>query len=480
MKTFCFNKTLLLLIYLLQIILSDIPKPFKPFISARFSDELIVEKPEKKYQIKKNDFKPFVSVAPLSMTELEGSNDDTNYTQIDFSVKCMFIDNFNLFNIAGLGKNALDDSVPEKGYEYKDKKSNSILIYNFCHDLKSSTNCPYDKKQIFVKKDGKCDSYANSIGVGNTWYKGEYEGKISLKIVLNQDDKHRVIYQLICNPDKKGNHEPNDTISYIDKPVGDILETLLYIETSEACPKVDFYVVWKFINDFSFIFAGLLILFGLFNCVLGKRFARITSFLLALFSATVLFVVFSQFILPAGCKYWIIWVMLVIGAIIGCTLGYFVYKNHEKVVAFVVGGLGGFFLGQFLFSLFGYLIPINSLVVNILFVIICIIAVTIVALFLRDPIIIGFTAFIGSYALIRGISLFAGYFPNEFTIIDLKNRGEDDQIKELLTWRVYVYLFFILVATGLSIYVQIKVNQMFKKKEDGPETPDDNLVDPSS
>ena len=172
--------------------------------------------------------------------------------------------------------------------------------------------------------------------------------------------------------------------------------------------------------------------------------------------------------------------MLVIGAIIGCTLGYFVYKYHEKVVAFVVGGLGGFFLGQFLFSLFGYLIPINSLVVNILFVIICIIAVTIVAIFLRDPIIIGFTAFIGSYALIRGISLFAGYFPNEFTIIDLKNRGEDDQIKELLTWRVYVYLFFILVATGLSIYVQIKVNQMFKKKEDGPETPDDNLVDPSS
>ena len=140
MKIFCFNKVLLLLIYLLQLVLSDIPelKPFKPFISAKFSDELIVEKPEKKYQIKKKDFKPFVSDAPFSMTQLK--DDDQNYTKIEFAVKCMFIDNFNLYNIAGLGKNALDEKVPEKGYEYEN--GTSTLIYNFCYDLKSSKTCP--------------------------------------------------------------------------------------------------------------------------------------------------------------------------------------------------------------------------------------------------------------------------------------------------------------------------------------------------
>ena len=143
--------------------------------------------------------------------------------------------------------------------------------------------------------------------------------------------------------------------------------------------------------------------------------------------------------------------MLAIGAIIGCSLGVFVFQYHDKVLAFLVGGLGGFLLGEFLFNLFGSLIPLNSILVNILFVVVCIIVAMIVAYFLRDAIIIGFTAFIGSYSLIRGISLFAGYFPSEFTVIDLKNRGEDEQLKNLLTWRVYIYLTAILISTGLSM-----------------------------
>jgi hypothetical protein len=480
----------ILLILLLQLIVSGIPKfglekPFKPFISAKFKDELKLVKEEEKYHFRNNNFKPFVSASPFQLSS-KLTDAYSYFSEINFSVKCMFVDNYTLYNIAGLGANVLSNEIPEKGFPFHFNNTNTTIIYNFCHDLKESTECPYDKKQIFVKTkngtDVSCKSYASSIGIGNKWYKGEVDGVSSLKIELNSNDDKRVIYILKCNEKMDSQkHEVIERLSYYDKKADDgKLETLLFIETVEACPKVDFYVVWKFVNDFDFIFSGLLILFGLFNCILGKRFAKFTSFLLTLFTATILFLIFSQFFLPSGCKYWIIWVMLAIGAIIGCSLGVFVFQYHDKVLAFLVGGLGGFLLGEFLFNLFGSLIPLNSILVNILFVVVCIIVAMIVAYFLRDAIIIGFTAFIGSYSLIRGISLFAGYFPSEFTVIDLKNRGEDEQLKNLLTWRVYIYLTAILISTGLSIFVQIKVNKFFKAKEDGPETPDDNLLDKSN
>ena len=214
----------------------------------------------------------------------------------------------------------------------------------------------------------------------------------------------------------------------------------------------------------------------MFNCILGKRFVQFTSFLLALFAVTVLWLILSQYILPSGCATWIIWVMLAIGLILGATAGYFVFKYYEKVIAFLVGGIAGFFLGEFLFNLFGNRINWNSTVVHILFILVCIIALIVVAFFLKDAIIIFATSFIGAYTLIRGISFFAGGFPNEFTVMDLRSRGEYEQLKGLLTWKVYVYLAAIVVVTGLSIFIQIKINKGLKKREEGPDCPDANLI----
>lgn len=39
--------------------------------------------------------------------------------------------------------------------------------------------------------------------------------------------------------------------------------------------------------------------------------------------------------------------------------------------------------------------------------------------FIFDHILIGSTSLIGAYALVRGISLYAGGYPNEFTLADM-------------------------------------------------------------
>ena len=85
-----------------------------------------------------------------------------------------------------------------------------------------------------------------------------------------------------------------------------------------------------------------------------------------------------------------------------------------------------------------------------------------IAFFFKKFIVIFATSLIGSYCIVRGISLFAGKFPDEITVIDLRSRGETEQLKALLTWQVYVYLAAIGLCTIISMIIQYKTY-----KEDG-------------
>ena len=413
------------------------------------------------------------------------SDAEKTFRKIDFSVKCMFVSNFTLYDIYGLTKNELN-AGDGKGYYSKSffySESPEVnytveILFNFCDDLKKDV-CDYEKKQIFAKIDNKCTPIANSINKGNSWYTGEsYDGEPGqfLKIELNKEDTHNVNYIIKCNPDIKYNLIESKSKFY-RRPDGKI-DLTLFIESSEACPKMDFYIVWEFVLDFAWLFSSLLIILGLFNCILGQYFSKYTCFILSLLTVTILVLFFGQYILPSGCAYWVIWILFAVGVILGCTLGYFTFKYHEKFISFVVGGLCGFLLGEFFFSLFGNKIPWEPLVVHILFIIACIIALIIVAFFLKKAIVIFATSFIGSYCFIRGISLFAGGYPSEFTIIDLKSKDETEQIDELFTWRVYVYLAFIVICTVLSIIAQFKLAKFKKRREEHSEISDvdDNFI----
>ena len=474
-------KTVFTLILIFQIVISEKPflnleKPFKPFVST-FSPESLKKSEENNNKDETKIIKEMSDEIKIyELKEDDKSIAEEKLRNIKFSVKCMFVDDFNVYDIRSLGINKF--KTGQKAYNLS--LGDNTIYYNFCYDLKGINNCEGNKKQIFAEiPDGdgkKCVALADSVNKGNKWsiIKNTEDNTTHLQIELNKaSEDHLVYYKLRCNKsfDKP---EFNESLSYFKKKFDDnIFRTVLFFETKAACTKFDFYQIWEFINDYNYIFAIILIAFGLFNCILGKRLSQYTSFILTLFVVTVLSIFLFQFILPSGCADWIIWVILAIGVILGCTAGYFVFIYHEKFMAFLVGGIGGFLLGEFCFNLFGSLINANPTLINIIFIVICIIAAVILAYFIQDIIIIIATSFIGSYTLIRGISLFAGHFPSEFTVIDLKAQGEDEQLKELLTWRVYVYLVFIVITCGLSIYVQILIRKSTKESKE--ETPDDNL-----
>ena len=66
------------------------------------------------------------------------------------------------------------------------------------------------------------------------------------------------------------------------------------------------------------------------------------------------------------------------------------------------------------------------------------------------------TAFLGSYFMVRGVSLYCGGYPNEFTLINMVQDGNGT-----LHWPFYLYMGFIAVLTVGGVIVQKKI---FKKK----------------
>ena len=451
---------------------------------------------EPKFMERDETFKPFVSVPSISTLQkvvnnakVDEENEPASFSlQSSLSepqqVKCLFLEDYNVYDISHLGANTFK-SIEERGHEYNFTNFNNskyTIIFNFCYNLKHSGKCDHgDDKQVFYLVNGtNCQPLSGDIKDGNKWttIKNESTGEVKyLEIEVNKyDDAHSLKYRLICNKDmdkKEFNVVEGTSITKNDKGGFDVI---LIIESKEACVKVDFYFIFKFIEDYKALFVILLMVFGLFNCILGKRLGKYTAFLLCVFIITILVLVFSQYVLPSGCNEWIIWVMFAVGIILGCTAGYFTFKYHKKILSFLTGGVSGFFIGQFLYNLFGNRIPldVNGIVINIVFVVISIGVMIAVAFFFNKFIIIFATSFIGAYCFIRGISLFAGGFPDEIKIMDLRGKGETEQLSDLLTWKVYVYLAAMVITTVLAIIAQYK---FFKDKDEDDEKEDSDGKD---
>lgn len=393
----------------------------------------------------------------------------------------MLVDNFTLYDLTGMAKNIMSEDG--KDYYFETDDNTTKIFYNFCYNLHDSNGCSKSTPaQVSFFKDGNCTQIAGPIKTGNVWRVNASMVEIEMNKVANS--KHIVKYQIECdNSEKAKNRKTPELIeskTHFNKEIDGKYETVLYFKSKYGCPTIDFYTFWKFLNKYDFIFASILILVGIFECILGQKLLVPTAFIITCASVIIVVVIFFfEFILPPGTADWIIWVILFIGLVIGIFAGYYVAKYKDKCLALVVGGVSGFFLGEFLFNLFGNRFGSHLLLVNILFVLISIAILVILSFFLSKIIFIFSTSLIGAYATIRGISFFAGGFPSEFTVIDITAAGEFDQLNKILTWRVYVYLTSMVVLCGLSVYLQLKINAGQKDGDGvkfGDTEKDDNLI----
>jgi len=136
---------------------------------------------------------------------------------------------------------------------------------------------------------------------------------------------------------------------------------------------------------------------------------------LVLFIAIMIF--FADVIIKYDSADWLSWLAIVISTLIGVLGGYLAVK-FEKLAFFAIGACGGWFLGMLLYT--SILVHISNS--EAMFYIPCSILAGILGIasfMIKDYLAILITSLLGSYLLVRSISIFAGGFPNEFILGDM-------------------------------------------------------------
>lgn len=170
-------------------------------------------------------------------------------------------------------------------------------------------------------------------------------------------------------------------------------------------------------NKYVGLWGALLIAVGITLCLFGRKLFKPTICLVgtAAFVFMSLMFFYSVFF-NTNTKAYVGWVVLGVSVVVGTIVGIFLAKVSRAGVA-VLAGWGGLCLGLILYSAFLY--KTESQYVFWITIVGFAAVFAALSFFIFDYILIGSTSLIGSYALVRGVSLYAGGYPNEFTLAAL-------------------------------------------------------------
>ena len=389
------------------------------------------------------------------------------------SIRCFWIeeDKYTVYDLKNLqlpNDVATDREIPKPVTEL----DNSVY-FNFCQVLKEETHKCNDKTGQIVSvnsKDKKCTIYSGSnLNESEFSLLNKDDPNAGLIVKLNNGDickddiRYTVTWELTCSEDEKivitsSTFYGNETCNHVVKA-----------KTKDSCPKVNFYVVWSFLNNNSSFIGAIIILIGFFLLFLGLKLLKVTMFITSLLVVLFLcFILFFQLILPTGTKQWVVWTILGCSVLLGIILG-FVTVYYRKIFFGLLGGLLGYVVGNIVYTIVLKYINSNPTVVYWVTVVVCIAIFASLAFFLVKLIVILATSVIGAYGMIRGISLYAGDFPSESMIIDLINKQEYEELKKFMTYQVYLYFAGMVILIIAGMIVQFKINKdvnLDSKEED--------------
>lgn len=202
--------------------------------------------------------------------------------------------------------------------------------------------------------------------------------------------------------------------------------------------------MWVFLDEYDWLWGGLFIIAGLFLCFFGKKLFKLSVLMVTSFIVvTGLLFLFYETILYEDYDIWIGWTSVICSIMIGLVSGVFMMKL-DRVGGGVVAGWGGFVLGLLLNeSVFDFFVnEILFWFINIFLALLnCILSI-----FWYDHVLINSTAGSGAFLIVRGISLYAGGYPNMFTLIEELDAGDLDDFTD---W-YYVYLAFMILLAILG------------------------------
>lgn len=251
---------------------------------------------------------------------------------------------------------------------------------------------------------------------------------------------------LLCDPSK-------DSMSFIDQWFFKQQCTIeLRYASKMGCPSVQQGAVGQWIEDHKMIVAPALIALGIVMTFFGHMFVQALT-ILFIFSTVAFGCSYGGLVLldklEMGDNSMAIYGVLGASVILGLCLG-FCLKNFVRTGMGIIGGVGGSALGVMLTQV----LMISSNGVHMAIVFGMGFAGCLLGFWISKGIIVFVSSFLGAYMTVRGISMFAGGYPNEMTLAQMIKMGH-------ITWENFPKIFFaylagIFVLTLIGIFFQLK------------------------
>ena len=362
--------------------------------------------------------------------------------------------------------------------DYKIKTISGYIDFNIC---RNALNPCADKTGMAsytrTITGENCVQIAGNSSVSSSFYKVEDTARnitvLRMKMpegdVCQSDNSKRYVTEMDLTCD-----ESAEAPVFSNSPINiNSCTNTIFVATKSACPKYNVYAMWNRMIENKWIFGLIIIGLGIFFCFFGEEFIKISQILAGGAVALVLFMYLIFNNTEITMYSWQFWLIIVLALVIGCLAGYFM-SLITWLPGVVFGGLLGFVLGLVLYNLFLRFIQSNPATIFWITMIACIVGGCIFGYFFEESICIISTSICGAYAIIRGLSIIAGGFPDERQVYELGQKGEWDQMKKLLDAAVYGYLagFIILAIAGMYVQFKYFYDGDKKKKKDDKEKED--------
>ena len=306
-----------------------------------------------------------------------------------------------------------------------------------------------------IKKDGTCDSITASEDAENeVAFKEmqEADGKTGVQLTFQGSDdkcdngKYGLKVFITCDKEMQSG-EVRDLQFARTTPNTCVQE--LTMTAKDGCPALDINEIFVFFSQYAAFYGAIMIIIGLFINFLGRKSIKPTVFLISFVACTfcLLLILYSLFMQHER-EMWVNWLVLGLCTIAGLIFGIFMAYSLKYGLALLSGSAGALLAFTLCNTFQLTQKPAIFYSIVVVFALLCIV----ITYKKSDQFMIFTTAMIGSYLFVRGISLYAGGFPNEFTIAQQIKSGA---LEHIPYW-FYLYLGGIVISMGVGIWYQSK------------------------
>ena len=374
-------------------------------------------------------------------------------------------------------------------YKYRNKNyspRNESFSINICNDTEYTfweNNSKIMRIDSQIQYENKTSN--TSIKLAGPFFRLRDVSLKNSSIINKTAGEDIYIYQPqygdFCNEHKTNNY--STSIIFEPKDIeGENIEILEYPDINNCTPilKVsynkeyakDYLLLQKVLNDYYIITGIVFILLGVFLCFFSVKFQAITKIIISIiFGQLIIFNIDLIFINNStALKDYLFILIILLGLVIATPFVYFTRKL-EKLFNIILSFSAGYICGVFIYEIFFF--NTNSVLSSSILIDVLIIFTSFfIGLNLIIPSnSIYYPPFIGSYILIRGLSLFIynifdnGGFGDLHLLIFLIKLREEDLVEEYFEndyKYFYVYLIFIgllLIVSEIIIFLKHKIDR---------------------